>query len=118
MYKLLSLSFKFIVRKNKCWVVKTTKPTPNSAAENIKKKKVNDKRFMLSYTNPRYNTIPYKVIHNSSAVKSRCIAVFVFISNVLNKRKKKIVNKFKSPKNKIFYIFEVIIFIKLFCKLF
>lgn len=48
-----------------------TKPTPNSIAESTKKKKVNETRFKLSKIVPTHKTIRYRVIHKSSAVKSR-----------------------------------------------
>ena len=39
---------KFNVRISKCWIKSSTKPTPNSTAENIRKKNVSDSKFKLS----------------------------------------------------------------------
>lgn len=49
------------------------------------------------------NTITYKVIHNNSAVKSKCNAVLVLINKVPRIKKKNKRRVFKSPKNKISY---------------
>lgn len=46
----------------------------------------------------------YKLIHNSSAVKSKWSAVLVFINKVLNKSKKNKTIVLKSPKNKVYFI--------------
>lgn len=56
-----------------------TKPTPNSIAESTKKKKVNETRFKLSKIVPTHKTIRYRVIHKSSAVKSRWRAVVTLV---------------------------------------
>ena len=48
-----------------------TRPTANSTAEKIKKKKVKETRFKLSYDNPTTNVKAYKVIQMSSAVSKR-----------------------------------------------
>lgn len=45
---LVSESFKFKVLKRICCSNNKTKPIPNSIAENIKKKKVNERIFKLS----------------------------------------------------------------------
>jgi hypothetical protein len=76
-----------------------TRPTPNSTADKIRKKKVSDKRFTLSYNNPTNKTKTYKVTQRNSAVSIKCKAVFIFIT-ILVKIKKKISNiKFTSPIN-------------------
>jgi hypothetical protein len=68
---LVSESFKFNVRERICCKRKRTKPIPNSIAEKIKKKKVKESIFKLSYTRPTNKTIAYKVIHSNSAVRSK-----------------------------------------------
>lgn len=78
-----------------------TKPTPNSAAEKIKKKKDKDKMLRLSNARPIIKTNPYKVIHNNSAVKRRCSEVLGFVNNVLNRNKNRVKKTFISPRNKI-----------------
>ena len=98
---LVSESFKFKVRDKICCNNNKTKPIPNSMAEKIKKKKVNDNIFKLSYTRPTNKTIAYKVIQRSSAVSNKCKAVLVFISKLPSIKKKNINKVFKSPKNKI-----------------
>jgi len=96
-----SFESKFNVLVNKCCSNRRIKPTPHSIADNIKKKKVNDKIFKLSKANPTNTTTIYKVTHNNSAVKSRCRVVFVFTIIVPKIKKKKRNSVFKSPKNKI-----------------
>lgn len=76
-----------------------TKPTPNSTAEKIKKKNVNDTKFKLSYRIPIINVRPYKFIHNNSAVSNRCKDVLVLVIKVLNNMKKRTTNRLTSPKN-------------------
>lgn len=98
---LLSESFRFKVLDNICCNNNKTKPIPNSIAEKIKKKNVKDSMFKLSYTRPTNKTIEYKVIHNNSAVNSKCNAVLVLISKLPSMKKKKNIKVFKSPKNKI-----------------
>ena len=39
---------KLKVLVNKCWSSNKTRPTPNSTAEKIRKKKVSDSKFKLS----------------------------------------------------------------------
>lgn len=92
--KLIDLLIKF------CNSIKT-KPTPNSTAEKIRKKKVNDNIFKLSYDKPKNKVNMYKVIQSSSAVKSKCNDVLVFINMLKNKIKKKIIIVLKSPHNKL-----------------
>lgn len=53
----VSESFKFNVRARMCCKSNNTRPIPNSIAEKIKKKKVNESIFKLSYTRPTNNTI-------------------------------------------------------------
>lgn len=66
-----------------------TRPIPNSTAERTKKKKVNDNKLILSYKNPTDKTIIYKVIHNNSAVKSKCKALeTLFAILKINKKNK------------------------------
>ena len=76
-----------------------TNPTPNSTAENIKKKNVKESKFKLSYTMPINNVKAYKVIQRSSAVNNRCNDVLTLIIKVLSNIKKRIINKLISPKN-------------------
>lgn len=87
------------------WNNNKTKPIPNSIAEKTKKKKVKDKIFKLSYTNPINKTIAYKVIHNNSAVNNKCKEVLVLI---------KILNKIKKKKRNNIFKLSTIIFIVLF----
>lgn len=101
---LVSLSLNVIVRLKRCCKSKRTKPTPNSIAEKIKKKKVKESILRLSKINPIYNTITYNVIHKSSAVNNKCNAEFTPINIVEINMKKKRKKIFKSPKNKIIYL--------------
>ena len=102
--KFESPSFRFIVRKKRCWDVKTSSPTPNSEAENSKKKKVSERRLRLSYTIPKNRSIIYKLIQRSSAVSSKCSEVFVLIISVENNSKKNKTIVLKSPKNKNYFV--------------
>jgi hypothetical protein len=45
-------SFKFIERMIIFWTSIIIKPRPNSTADSIRKKKVRDRRFKLSYAKP------------------------------------------------------------------
>jgi len=72
------------------------KPTPNSTADKIKKKKVKESRLRLLYIIADNKTRIYKVIHNNSAVNNKCNAVLTFIIILRNKIKKRIKIKFKS----------------------
>ena len=81
------------------------RPSPNSTAESIKKKNVNDNKLRLSYDNPINKVITYKVIHKISAVKSRCRAVFTFKAILANSIKNKKNMKLKSPKVIIYTMF-------------
>jgi hypothetical protein len=74
-----------------------TRPTPNSTADNTRKKKVKERILMLSKTRPTARTITYRVIHKSSAVSNKCSAVLVFINTLKINIKKKRKSKFKSP---------------------
>ena len=74
-----------------------TRPSANSAAENIKKKKVSDSTLTLSNINPTNKTIIYNDIHISSAVRSKCRAVFTLSSIVKKKQKNNNITRFKSP---------------------
>ena len=97
--KFWSNSFKLIDRNIKyCNKIKI-KPIENSIAEKIKKKKVNDNKFKLSYKNPKYKTILYKEIHNNSAINNKFNDEFIVIKNKKNNRKNEKNNKFKSPKS-------------------
>ena len=98
---LFSFSYKLKERVSKCWNKSKTKPTPNSIAENIRKKNVRDNKLRLSYINPINKVTTYKVIQRSSAVKRRCKAVLVVLKKVLKSKKKRRIKVFKSPKNKI-----------------
>ena len=78
-----------------------TKPTPNSTAEKIKKKKVRETKFKLSYIIPTIRVKPYKVIQSNSAVRRRCKEVLVLVTRVLINTVKSSRKRFTSPKNKI-----------------
>jgi hypothetical protein len=78
------------------------KPIPNSTADNTRKKKVKDNKFMLSYIKPADKTIIYKVIHSNSAVKRRCNEFEGLITRLANKKKNRKKYKFKSPINKLY----------------
>ena len=73
------------------------KPNPNSTADNIKKKKVRESRFKLSNISPIMREAAYNVIHNNSAVKSKCRAVLTFIAMLAIKKKKINIIIFRSP---------------------
>ena len=45
-------AFRLIVRVNRCCISIITSPTPNSTAEKIRKKKVRERTFRLSYSSP------------------------------------------------------------------
>jgi hypothetical protein len=97
----VSESFRFKVLSKMCCNRSNTRPTPNSIAEKIRKKNVNDSIFKLSYTRPTNRTMEYKVIQSNSAVSNKCRAVLVLINKLPKIKKKKINKVFKSPKNKI-----------------
>lgn len=78
-----------------------TSPTENSTAEKIKKKNVSERRCKLSYITPTSKVNAYKVIHISSAVNSRCKAVFTCVVSVVISTKIRITARFVSPKNKV-----------------
>jgi len=80
-----------------------TKPKPNSTADKTKKKNVKDRILILSYKKPMYKARRYSVIHKNSAVSNKCIAVFIFITILVNIKKNKNIIKFISPNN-IMYI--------------
>lgn len=76
------------------------RPIPNSTADKTKKKKVKEITFILSKKDPRVKTMTYSVIHNNSAVKSRCKAD-VTLTTILDINKKNIMMyKLTSPKFK------------------
>ena len=79
------------------WTSIKISPSPNSTADNIRKKKVRESKFRLSNTRPIINEAAYKVIHNSSAVKSRWRAVLTFIAILAIKKKNINSIMFKSP---------------------
>ena len=95
--KLVSESFKLIERLTMFWNKSKIRPIPNSIAEKTKKKNVKDKTFKLSKITPIKKTIAYKVIQSSSAVNKRWRLVFVFTIILNSNKKKKKINKFKSP---------------------
>jgi len=95
---LLFESFKLIDLKMMCCTSIIIKPNPNSTAERIKKKKVNDKMLRLSYTSPIDKQITYNVIHKSSAVNNKCSAVFIFNAMLVNIIKNRRNRKLISPK--------------------
>ena len=94
------VSFKLIDLSTICCTSIIIRPNPNSTAERMRKKKVNDSMFRLSNTNPRISTIIYKVIHSNSAVNKRCNAVFIFSAILANIIKNNSSTKFKSPNTK------------------
>ena len=69
--KFESVASREMLRVSRCCKSKSTNPTANSTAEKIKKKKVRDKIFKLSNISPINNEIPYRVIHNNSAVNNK-----------------------------------------------
>ena len=81
-----------------CWTNIIIKPRPNSTADKIKKKNVNDSILRLSNTRPMNKHVMYKVIHKSSAVNNKCNAVLTFNAILINMIKNKINIKFISPK--------------------
>jgi len=95
-------SFKFMDLRNIFWVNISTRPIPNSIADNTKKKKVREIRFKLSNKVPIDSTSKYKVIHKSSAVRSKCRAVVTFVLILAKRMKKIIMYKLTSPKCRIF----------------
>lgn len=93
------------------WTNINIKPKPNSTADNIKKKNVNDSKFKLLNTKPIIKEAAYKVIHNSSAVNNKCRAVFTFITMLAMKKKKMSNIVFKSPipiMYKAYYTFYIL----------
>jgi hypothetical protein len=73
------------------------RPNPNSTADKIKKKKVRESRFKLSNISPIIKEAAYNVIHNNSAVKSKCRAVLTFIAILAIKKKNINIIIFRSP---------------------
>ena len=92
---------KLRVRVIKCCISSSTSPTPNSTAENIKKKNVRESRLRLLYTRPTSRVSAYKVIQSNSAVSNRCKEVLVLVIRVLKMSKKRANRILISPKNKI-----------------
>jgi len=88
--------------KSTCCIKIITKPNANSAAENIKKKKVSDNMLTLSKIKPINNTIIYNDIHISSAVNNKWSAVFTLSIMVRKKTKNKSITRFKSPNTTFF----------------
>jgi hypothetical protein len=80
-----------------CCINIITRPKANSAAENIRKKKVSDSMLTLSYIKPINKTIIYKDIHINSAVNNKCKAVLTLRTIVRKKMKNRIKTRFKSP---------------------
>ena len=81
-------SFKLIERSNTFCTKIITKPKPNSTADKIKKKKVNDNKFKLSKTSPASKVNMYSVIHKNSAVSSKCnevLTLIVILENIIIK---------------------------------
>ena len=78
-----------------------TKPTPNSTAEKIRKKKVRERILRLSYARPNTKVSAYNVIHRSSAVRRRWRDVLVWVAKVISRNKKNVSMICISPKNKI-----------------
>ena len=91
-------SFKLIDLKIICWTSIIINPRPNSTADKIKKKNVNDNMLRLSNTRPINKHVIYKVIHSNSAVSSKCRAVLTFKAMLMNIIKNRINIKFISPK--------------------
>jgi len=94
------VSFKFIDLIIMCCTSIIMRPNPNSTAERMRKKKVNDRIFRLSNTSPRIRTRIYNVIQSNSAVSKRCSAVFIFNAILANIIKNNNNTKFKSPSTK------------------
>jgi len=88
---------------SRCCISIITRPTPNSTAEKIKKKKDNESMLRLSKASPIIKTNPYRVIQRSSAVNNKCSDVLGLVSKVLKRNKNKITNVLISPMNKINY---------------
>jgi hypothetical protein len=105
----LLLSIKLTVLKKIFCNKIVINPIPNSTADSTRKKNVNDSKFMLSYKKPTLNTIMYKVIHNNSAVNSKCSALDILLDILSNIKKNRIKYKFKSPINKKykFYTYRI-----------
>jgi hypothetical protein len=99
-------SFRFIDRSKTFWTSIITKPNPNSTADKIKKKNVNDRRFKLSKTRPLIRVSMYSVIHKNSAVSSKCKDVFTLIVILEKSIKNKSIIKLISP-NVIIYCYIV-----------
>ena len=91
------LSTKLNERNKIFWTSIKIRPKPNSTADNIRKKNVSDNIFKLSNIKPRTKDAEYRVIHNNSAVKRRCSAVFTLITILAKKKKKKRNIIFNSP---------------------
>ena len=81
------------------WRSIITNPVPNSTADKIRKKNVNERKLTLSYIKPIIMTMEYNVIHKNSAVSSKCTAVFTFNEILANKKKKINSRKFNSLNN-------------------
>ena len=80
-----------------------TNPIPNSTADKTKKKKVNERRLILSTRNPTERTITYKVIHSNSATNNKCNELEI-LKEILNKIKKKRTKyMLTSPINTMYY---------------
>ena len=73
------------------------RPKPNSIAEKIRKKNVNDNKLTLSKINPINKVIIYNDIHSNSAVNNKCKAVLILIIIIKKKKKNKNITMFKSP---------------------
>jgi hypothetical protein len=73
------------------------RPSANSAAEKIRKKKVNESILRLSNMKPIRSTIMYSEIHINSAVSNKWRAVFTLSIIAKKKQKNKKNTRFKSP---------------------
>lgn len=76
-----------------------TKPILNSAADNIKKKNVNETKFTLFDKKPISKTIEYRVIHKNSAVSTKCSDVLILTTIDINITVKTIIKKLNSQNN-------------------
>jgi hypothetical protein len=66
------------------WSSSSTRPKPNSIAENTKKKKVNERMFRLLKVTPIKRAIAYNVIQSNSAIKSKFRELLLFSSKFKN----------------------------------
>ena len=80
-----------------------TNPIPNSTADKTKKKKVNERRLILSANNPTERTITYRVIHNNSATNNKCKELEILKEMLKRIKKKRTKYMLTSPTNTFYY---------------